>query len=173
MNLRPALPADSQGIAALHAASWRTAYREALSAAYLAGDIVADRAALWEARLRQPAPNQHVLVAHAGADLLGFACVFTGDDATWGSLLDNLHVGRQAHRRGIGSQLLQAVARHSAAACPQAGLYLWVLAINTGAQRFYEAHGAEMVGTDVWTAPDGSRPPCFRFAWPSGRLPVG
>ena len=39
MHLRTANQSDIQAIASLHAASWRHAYRGALSDAYLAGDI--------------------------------------------------------------------------------------------------------------------------------------
>ncbi|MBI3789774.1 MAG: GNAT family N-acetyltransferase, partial [Gemmatimonadetes bacterium] len=73
--LRAAGLADATAIAVLHAASWRFAYRDALSAAYLAGDIVPEREALWTARLGRPLPTQRVIVAE-GPTLLGFACLF-------------------------------------------------------------------------------------------------
>ena len=43
MTIRLALSAECQAIADLHAASWRFAYRGALSEEYLASDIMADR----------------------------------------------------------------------------------------------------------------------------------
>lgn len=64
MNIRRATYQDVGSIADLHAASWRYAYRGALSEKFLAGDIVADRKTLWEQRLSQPS-NQLVIVAES------------------------------------------------------------------------------------------------------------
>lgn len=104
--------------------------------------------------------------------LWGFACVNIYDNPQWGTLLDNLHVAHSAHRRGIGTVLLNAAARHCANAAPDAGMYLWVLQNNVNAQQFYLAHGAENIGSDVWDAPGGTRVPRYRFAWPDSALPL-
>lgn len=172
MNLRLALSSDCEPIAALHAASWRHAYRGALSDEYLSGDIMSDRLALWESRLHRPAESQYIVVACEGSALLGFACANVDDDPTWGSLLDNIHVAPAAHRRGIGRQLLNAVALHCSTVSPSAGLYLWVLQNNTNAQSFYYSHGANNVGADVWDAPGGTKVPRFRFAWSKFTFPL-
>jgi GNAT superfamily N-acetyltransferase len=171
MNLRLALPSDCESIAALHAASWRHAYRGALSDKYLSGDIMSDRLALWDSRLHRPTESQYVVVACEDSELLGFACANADDDPTWGSLLDNIHVAQAAHRRGIGRQLFNAVVLHCSTISPDAGLYLWVLQNNTNAQNFYYSHGAKNVGTDVWDAPGGTKVPRFRFAWTKSNFP--
>lgn len=155
MKLRQALPSDCELIAALHAASWRFAYRGALSDEYLSVDIMSDRLALWTNRLHHPNESQYIVVACEGSELLGFACANVGDDPTWGSLLDNIHVAQTAHRKGVGTQLLKAVAFHCSTNSPTAGLYLWVLQNNINAQNFYYSHGAKNVGEDVWDAPGG------------------
>jgi ribosomal protein S18 acetylase RimI-like enzyme len=170
--MRSALPSDSRAIAALHAASWRFAYRGALSEEYLAGDIVADRNILWKTRLSKPPANQYVVVAEIDGALAGFACAYLGEDREWGSLLDNIHVRPEAYRKGLGSALLQAVAARGSLVAGTAGLYLWVLQDNTSAQSFYEHYGARNVGTDLWHAPGGTQVPRFRFAWPATRLPT-
>lgn len=136
---------------------------------YVAGDIVVDGAALWTSRLTKPSPNQHALIAYDGDDVLGFACAYLDEDPQWSTLLDNLHVRRDAYRRGIGSQLLKAVASHSAKSSANAGLYLWVLQDNIGAQKFYSRHGAKNIEHDVWHAPGGTQVPRFRFAWPESK----
>jgi GNAT superfamily N-acetyltransferase len=171
MNLRDAVATDHVPIAELHAASWRAAYQGALSDEYLADQVMKDRSAVWTERLRRPKDNQIVVVSHSGDSLLGFACAFTGDDSEWGSLLDNIHVAQAAWRQGLGTLLLAEIARRCSARNPEAGLHLWVLQSNAKAQRFYEALGARRAGEDVWTAPDGSQIPEFRYAWPAGRLP--
>lgn len=170
MSIRTAVPSDDKAIAELHAASWQFAYRGALSDEYLAGDIVADRMALWQARLHRPEANQYVIVAHEKEVLLGFACLYLGADPLWGSLLDNIHVSQAAQRKGLGSLLLHAVANHCMAAAPHAGLHLWVLQQNIGAQQFYCSHGAENVGTDTWNAPGGTQVPRFLFGWPVTKI---
>jgi GNAT superfamily N-acetyltransferase len=171
--LRSALQSDAEEVAALHATSWRNSYRGALSEEYLSGDVLGDRIALWTQRLRQPRPNQYVIVACDGSTLLGFACALLNEDALWGSLLDNIHVDQRSHRRGVGTMLLHAVARHCNKESTHAGLYLWVVQSNVGAQEFYYSHGARNADDDVWDAPGGTRVPRFRFAWQAGRLPIG
>src|SRR6185436_17727278 len=94
MRLRTATLADAEAIASLHADSWRTTYRGAMRDAYLDGDVVTERRAVWQERLATPAPNQHVLVAEQAGAVVGFACAYGGADAVWGTELDNLHVRR-------------------------------------------------------------------------------
>ncbi len=156
----------------MHAVSWQLAYRGALSDAYLDRDVLADREAVWEQRLGQPSPRQHVVVADDGGFLLGFACVYLNEDSIWGCLLDNIHVHQQAQRRGLGSRLLREVAGVCVSSAPGSGLYLSVLENNTAAQQFYHAHGARNVGTETWDAPDGNHLLCFRLAWLARRLPL-
>lgn len=164
-QFRSAVQADRDAIADLHAASWRNAYRDALSPEYLAGDVVGDRRRLWDERLTQPDGHQHVVVAHQGELLLGFACVYSGSSEIWGSLLDNIHVAQGLQRTGLGSALLGAIAGHCLQRAPRAGLFLWVLQDNLAAQGFYKKHGASNVGADMWDAPGGTVVPRFRFAW--------
>jgi ribosomal protein S18 acetylase RimI-like enzyme len=171
MKLRDAVQADYGPIAELHATSWRTAYRGALSDEYLAGKVIDERSALWKERLHQPKDNQVVVVSHSNDVLLGFACGFAGDDPQWGSLLDNIHVAQAAKRQGLGSILLAEIARRCSTRSPDAGLYLWVLQSNVSAQRFYESLGGARVGEGVWIAPDGNEIPEFRYAWPPGQTP--
>ena len=171
MNLRDAVATDLVPISRLHATSWRTAYRGALSEQYLADQVLSERSALWNERLHRPKDHQIVIVSDAGDTLLGFACAFVGEDPQWGSLLDNIHVAQAAWRQGLGSLLLAEIARRCSARKPDVGLHLWVLQSNANAQRFYEACGADRAGEGIWTAPDGSRIPEFRYAWPAGRLP--
>jgi GNAT superfamily N-acetyltransferase len=162
---RPAVRSDAAAIAALHAASWRCAYRGALSDEFLAGDIVADRMAVWSERFRAAPPNQHVVVAESDKGLLGFACVFASADREWGALLDNLHVVRSSQRHGIGSRLVREIASWCVTRESDKGLFLWVLEANEGARRFYENLGAVNVGEDVWSPPGGGAVTRRRYAW--------
>lgn len=166
MMIRAATTSDSHAIATLHAASWRYAYRGALSDDYLAGDVVSDRRQLWESRLAEPTERQRVLLVEDREHLLGFACVYVGEDPQWGSYLNNIHVVQAAQGKGIGRLLLNATAE----ACSRSDaerLYLWVLQSNTKAQGFYARHGGKSTGTDIWEAPGGTTAPLFRLSWDS------
>jgi ribosomal protein S18 acetylase RimI-like enzyme len=164
LRVRPATLDDAPIVARLHADSWRRHYRGAYADSFLDSDVVADRLAVWSARLASPAGTL-TLIADDDA---GFVHVAFGKDERWGSLLDNLHVVPLKQRSGIGRSLMthvgQAVGPHP--------LYLWVLEQNVAAQAFYQALGGTIVERakvpDVAGVPgrlNGS-PNCLRVAWP-------
>jgi GNAT superfamily N-acetyltransferase len=166
MHIREAQPSDLENIAQLHAKSWRIAYRGILSDAFLDGDLVADRRALWQARFDKPAAQQNILIAEIDGALVGFACSFGSHDEKWGSLLENLHVAPGLKGSGIGAQLVAHVAQWCARTQAADGLHLWMLAANTAARGFYLRLGAREVEQSVWDAPDGNSHAEVRFAWP-------
>lgn len=171
LTLRPATLTDAPAIAALHAASWRFAYRGAYPDEYLDGPVFEDRARVWNERLTSPPANQHVTLAENGGKLIGFACSFGDDDEQWGTLVDNLHVRPDLHRQGTGRRLLAEVAAWCSETYPESGLYLWVLAQNDRAQRFYKALGATDHGTKSSTPPGGGTITAHRYAWTPEQLP--
>ncbi len=173
MTLRSATPADAEAIAAIHAASWRSTYRGALSDEYLAGDVVAERITVWSKRLGHPAGNQYVVVAEEAGRVAGFACAYAREHPEWGSLLDNLHVVQEQQGRGLGAALLRAVAAWCAEVAPDSPLHLWVLEGNVRAQAFYQKLGAVNAGQDFWSSPDGRSIPSYRFAWERPSLLLG
>jgi GNAT superfamily N-acetyltransferase len=168
MRIRAAQRADANAIAALHAASWRAAYRGAFSERYLAAEVDADRSSVWSERLERPPRNQRVLLAEERGSLAGFACAYLESDPQWGSLLDNMHVAEALQGRGVGGQLMRALACECVAA--GGGLFLWVIKSNAPAQRFYEHLGGQRCGEDLWSPPGGGALPRYRYAWPDVRL---
>jgi GNAT superfamily N-acetyltransferase len=165
VRFRHATRADAPAIARLHAESWRANYRGAYRDEYLDGDVFADRRRVWEARLSEPAPNQLVVLAEDGGELVGFACAYGGDDPRWGSLLDNLHVRPGHQGRGVGAALLAQVAAWCRASYADCGLYLWVLDQNQGAQRFYRRLGAVDAGGELSEPPGGGQIHGRRYVW--------
>lgn len=165
MTLREATAADIDGIATLHAESWRVAYRGMFSDAYLDGDVLADRLAVWQERLTHPPANQYVVVDDRDGAIAGFACAYGADDPRWGTLLDNIHVRPDGKRRGGGTLLLAAIARWALATHPDAGLYLWVLADNVSAQRFYDRWGGSNAETKRFEPPGGGSVESYRYVW--------
>jgi ribosomal protein S18 acetylase RimI-like enzyme len=170
-RFRLAGPDDAEAVAHLHADSWRRHYRGAYSDAFLDGDVVADRLAVWTDRLREHDPRRCTILAESGG-VVGFANTFFHDDPTWGALLDNLHVADGHKRRGIASRLLALTAEALVARQERTGLYLWVLEQNAGAQAFYEAMGGRCIGRGVVSPPGGiasrvtGSSAKLRYAWP-------
>jgi ribosomal protein S18 acetylase RimI-like enzyme len=171
LECRLAEPGDAGAIARLHADSWRRHYRGAYADAFLDGDVLDDRLATWNARLREADASHCTLLALA-PEPVGFAHTVFDDHPTWGALLDNIHVAGARKRRGIGSRLLALSAAAVAQRSPRGGLYLWVLEQNVAAQAFYESRGAACVGREAATAPGevagrlAGAPAKLRYAWP-------
>ncbi|MYW67865.1 GNAT family N-acetyltransferase [Streptomyces sp. SID8379] len=157
VRLRPARPDDAEPVAQLHARSWRLHYRGAYSDAYLDGDVVADRLAVWSARLAEAGPGAETFVAEDDGGLVGFVHVVFDHDERWGSLVDNLHVAQERRRGGVGALLLTRAAEAVAERAAGRGLYLWVQEQNTAARGFYRAMGGAQVET-VAIAPPGGVP---------------
>ena len=171
IRFRPATVGDAERIAQLHADSWRRHYRGAYSDAFLDGDVLEDRRSVWTKRLGQARGDSRTLVAESADGLVGFAHVILDDDATWGALLDNLHVAHSHARRGIGTSLLLMTAATVADERPDSALHLWVLEQNLAAQAFYAAHGGLCVERDI-VGPQGGvtgrlqgTPGKLRFVW--------
>src|SRR5690348_945670 len=100
LRLRLAGGGDAERVAMRHADSWRRHYRGAYSDSFLDGDILADRRAVWSARLSAPAGTETVLAERGDGVLMGFIHVVFDEDPRWGSLIDNLHVVHDQRRTG-------------------------------------------------------------------------
>lgn len=171
--LREAVAADGPAIAALHIASWRSAYRGMLSDAFLDGPIEAERGAVWESRFAGVAdPNLIVVVAEDGGrpgPLLGFGCILIAHDPVWGSLVDNLHVDPAHRRRRIGRHLLARAATLVGGASAERPIHLFVLDANLKARAAYESWGGRCVERFDHVESDGASHPIRRYAWASPR----
>ena len=138
--IRPATVADADAIAALHAASWRSAYRGIFK------DEHARPVARWRAsgalagKLGAMAPNDTVLIAGD----VGFIAVWAKGDPGFGAYIDNLHVRPDRRSGGLGRRLLGA-AMQRVAARGERRAYLWVFDDNTRAIDFYRRLGGEIV----------------------------
>jgi len=175
LRFRRAGAGDAEQVALLHADSWRRNYRGAYADSYLDGDLVADRRAVWSARLAASTGTATIL-AEDGDRLVGFVHVALDDDPAWGSLVDNLHVTHDQRRTGVGTQLLAHSARAVTEQAASDALYLWVLEQNAAAQQFYRACGAVCVGTAMASPPGGDptrlngTPRKLRMAWPDASV---
>lgn len=174
VTLRPMGADDIEVVAALHVASWRTAYRGIFNDAYLDTEAEAERRAHWTRRLAAPAPTAAGVVAEQAGVPVAFCYLIADADPARGTLLDNLHVAPAVRGAGLGRHLLARAAQEIVARGWPAGLHLWVFDANTGARRFYERHGAQVVDRTVYASADGGANAALCYAWPDAsvlRLP--
>jgi len=169
---RTAGPSDADSVARLHADSWRRYYRGAYADAYLDGDVVSDRQAVWSTRLASQGLESRTILAEQDDELVGFVHVVFDNDERWGALVDNLHVVHSLHRQGVGSQLMTRAGQAVVDRGPAAAIFLWVLEQNSRARSFYEANGATCAERSTVEAPGGvagrlnGAPVKLRYVWP-------
>ena len=165
ITYRAATADDAEPIAQLHSLSWQQNYRGIWRDEFLNGPVIENRQTLWQERLIKPASNQYVAVAMSGESICGFACAYAGENSTWGTLLDNLHVHPNQKGQGIGTALVQLAARWAQFQVPEAGLYLWVLTQNINARKFYDQLGGINQEMASLKNPDESYSDCYRYVW--------
>jgi GNAT superfamily N-acetyltransferase len=155
--IRFAETTDASEIAGIHTESWRRHYRGMYADSYLDGDLYGDRLATWTEKLGRDPRHYFTLIAEEGTEAIGFAHVALDGDPTWGALVDNLHVSRSAQGKGVGSRLLDLVARQVIERRPGSGIYLWVLELNESATAFYLARGGTLRDSEL-SSPPGNDP---------------
>ena len=168
MVLVQATMEDAEAIAALHAESWRSAYRGLLPDDFLDGPVIEDRRTLWTERMKAPhAERRFVCKASDDADgsLLGFACVLLDGEPEWGALLDNLHVRPDVKARAIGYALFTACRDWVRIAAPGTNMHLTVLEGNERARRFYERQGGTLIAKQEIEVLPGVQRTVLRYRW--------
>jgi ribosomal protein S18 acetylase RimI-like enzyme len=138
--IRPATIADADTIAALHVASWRSAYRGILSERTLGPALDGERQRHWRGKLATMTPRDTVLIAGD----VGFIAVWGKGDPGFGAYIDNLHIHPERRSGGLGRRLLGEAMRRVAGS-GETGAYLWVFDGNTRAIDFYRRLGGEIV----------------------------
>lgn len=135
ITIRPARPEDAEGIAFVHATSWRETYgrfvEDPETSPWFA---VEPRIGMWRSNLAEEVFSTRVAVA--GDRIVGFAAVqqTTDADAVRPEELTMLYVLAAAHGTGAGQGLLDAVLGERPAS-------LWVAADNPRARAFYRRNG--------------------------------
>jgi len=174
VTFRPMGAGDIELVAALHVASWRTAYRGIFTDVYLDTEAEAERRAHWTRRLASPVATHTGIVVEQADVPVAFCYLIADADPARGTQLDNLHVAPAVRGAGLGRHLLARAAQEIAARGWPAGLHLWVFEANTGARRFYERHGAVIIDRTVYASADGGANAALCYAWPDAsvlRLP--
>lgn len=157
--------ADAPVVAALHAASWRSAYRGILTDHYLDHLADGDRATVWQQRLGAPDDSRFGVIAQHDEVAVGFVYVISHADPPWGNLIDNLHVSPQVRSTGIGPRLLAAAASGMQARGWDRRVHLWVYDANVRARGFYARMRGREVETIMKETPEGVTAKEWRVAW--------
>ena len=140
--LRPARPEDAEALAHLHLDVWDDAYTGLMPQRILdeRREKADERVARWQAILAEHHGN---LLAEGPDGLIGFAASGTGRDNDVDIELElmALYVRKGWWGTGVGYALFEESVGDRAA-------YLWVLAANERAIRFYERQGFRLDGTE-------------------------
>lgn len=144
MTIRQADPTDAEGIARVHVASWKAAYRGLLPDDYLDGLRWETRYEFWSRELRTPTnPTVSTWVAVVDGEIAGFATVGPCRDGdrqradTWE--VYGIYLAPTAWGQGHGRRLMEACL--SAIPVDAADVSLWVLDDNDRARGFYSRLG--------------------------------
>lgn len=164
-RIRSAEPSDAGGIARVHVAAWKSAYRGLLPDSTLAGLSVEDTEKHWRQRLA--GPWGEVLVLTREEQVVAFVgygpTQDEGGDPEQVGEIYVLYVTPDEWRRGHGTALTQA-ALDALRASGRAEVVLWVLDDNERAIAFYGAAGFLTDGTtQVKERRDGTRMMVARY----------
>ncbi|MFI6446365.1 GNAT family N-acetyltransferase [Kitasatospora sp. NPDC050543] len=169
VTIRTGADADTDAVAALHAASWRTAYTGIMPAEALGDGLADERRELWALRLDadygEPANTPLLLIAELAGETVGFAYLVPQPEGR--VLLDNLHVRPGLTGGGIGGRLMDAALARCAERFPGADLYLEVLQANIRAVAFYERAGGRRTDERDCEFPAGFTLPEYEYTWPA------
>ncbi|MEV0292766.1 GNAT family N-acetyltransferase [Nocardia sp. NPDC050710] len=163
VTVRAGARGDATRIAALHTASWRSAYAGIMPDSFLNGPLSADRLALWQQRLADNPSAAGLFVAECGPELVGFVYLIPRPDGR--ILLDNLHALPGRTRSGVGTLLFRRALRWAATEYPGCAVYLEVLQENKPAIAFYERHGGRRTDARLGRFEQGFELPEFEYTW--------
>lgn len=135
VTVRSAEFSDVERIAEVQVASWQAAYREILSAPFLAGLSAERRRVFWANNLG----DRRVLLAELDGMIMGFISLVSTEGSTVGEV-QAIYLDPSIYRRGVGTALMKAGESRLSEMGFTEGI-LWVFVDNAAARRFYEAMG--------------------------------
>ena len=165
LSIRPATSADTVSIAALHATSWKSAYKNILPQEYLDNDLESERKQYWFAKMQGLTVDDFILLVEKDNTLIGFVAVLDRPEKGYAALIDNLHVLPEEKSNKIGIYLLCSAARELKKR-KKDSFYLWVFDQNTPAINFYHKAGGRPLDHNLFEINDRKIPET-RYVWES------
>jgi ribosomal protein S18 acetylase RimI-like enzyme len=162
--IRRARAGDAPGIAAVHVATWRSAYPNVLPDDFLTNLSVSRLTAQYDRSIRMGL-SVHVAVNHAQPNpvILGFTSARRNRSSTLGDgEVETLYVLDDWQNQGLGGLLLRASAKHLAAMGCRS-VFAWVLRDNPAAF-FYARLGGKRIANST-TYVGGEEIPQTAYAW--------
>lgn len=156
MKIREATVADIEGIAYVHAESWKTTYRGLISEGFLNQITVEGRSKLWHRNFESPNKDEVMYVAEAETGkIIGFANggICREADSNYDAELYAIYLLREQQGNGIGKLLLRSVVQNLAMKNYNS-LMTWVIDGNP-ALNFYHKMGGESVARKEVKIGDG------------------
>ncbi len=168
--IREATLDDAEDIARVHVASSRTTYQGIMPDDYLAFIDVEEWMERRRINLENAGEHEVAYVAEVDGRIVGWARggPERSDDNHYEGELYGLYLLREYQRIGIGRRLISTMAKHLAEE-GMTSMFLWVLAENEGARRFYEALGGQPAGEHYITT-GGVQLPEVAYGWKDIRL---
>jgi ribosomal protein S18 acetylase RimI-like enzyme len=162
---------DAPGIAAVHSASWRQAYREIVPQSYLDGMEPEKTVERWQKAIAgETSPPAHLLVAEEAGKIVGFEVYGSAREPAFGfsGELYAAYFLPDATGKGLGTEMARIVSRDLAADGLN-DMIVWVMEANERGRRFYEKIlGGSVVpnsrksfdidGAEIWEVAYGFRP---------------
>ncbi len=140
--IRTARRPDAPGIARVHEATWKEAYKGLLDDSYLENLTERRLTPRWRSSLDRRAEDldDQIYVAAAGKEIIGFVSVGASREtfAPWDAEIGMVYVLKEHRSVGVGRTLMKTAADH----CIRRAMFsggLWVLRDNGPARDFYEA----------------------------------
>ena len=156
MKIRHAQHSDLALVADIQTESWQDAYADVFPADYLINQLPQNLRHHWnEVEIR---PEDLVLVAE-DEGVVGFIAIWCRPDP----MIDNLHVKPARRSQKLGSALFKSAVRYLIQRGHKSA-YLWAVASNQRAVRFYEKFGGVKTGLadlDLF----GQAVPCLKIEW--------
>ncbi|WP_371663573.1 N-acetyltransferase family protein [Streptomyces sp. NBC_00280] len=168
LRIRNGTSADAESIAALHTASWRSAYAELMPAAYLEGPLAAEHIDKWRVRTTARSDDRCLLLAEQDGELRGFVHLDTAADGR--VHVDNLHARPGHVGTGVGRTLLHHGFAWAARRHPGQDVYLEVLRGNARAISFYERAGGLRTAERPLRMAAGFTLTEFEYTWPAATV---
>lgn len=150
-HIRPAGPDDADAIACVQQTSWQESYHDKLPASVIHRAGAVWGPGHWRRILSEQDPQEIALVLDAeDFGVLGFGAFGPqrGNVPGFAGEIYSLYLMPQIQRQGVGTRLMQAMARVMVARGLSSAL-VWSLSSNMAARRFYCALGAVPIGPRV------------------------